>query len=287
MSIVAALKRVFTPTMAPLRAYFPEIAARETRRAIVEHHPSLPAGDYTFDELYCIRRGCDCRNVILFVFDESGRTLATLNHALDPDGFHDIGESRTFLDGINAQTQHAPALLELFKTSVLDDVYSERLERHWRMMKEKVHGGAFPARSGIAVSRTDPIATCAKMDSWPQSWRMVPDDVVAGVALVESFKPFLLWLAGQSISPKTLQRHVDNLWVLGGEIIRRMNQDAAPRKLPDQEAILDCVDETGGPLASGLDEAGQRDLDATCRKLSRFLRARASTAHRTAPQSSA
>lgn len=267
------LKRALTPNMMSLRGYFPEVAARETRRVIVRRHPSLPPGEYTFEELYCRRVGCDCRNVILSVSDETGRTLATLNHAIDPDGFKDIGKPRTYLDPINAQSEHAPSLLELFQRVVLDGTYAERLERHWRMVKEEVHGGTFPSRPGAATA-ADPKATCAKMDEWPQSWQSVRADVASGKALVEAFKPFLLWLSTQSISRKTLRRHVDNLWLLGGEIIRRMNQDAALRKLSAEAAILTCVDEEGGPLAFGEDEAGQRDLDATCRKLYRFLRSR-------------
>ena len=274
IDLVSMFKKALTPNMASFHAYFPEVAARETRTAIVRSHPSLPPGDYTFDELYCIRRGCDCRNVILSVSTNPGRTLATLNHALDPDGFKDIGEPRTFLDGLNIQTEHATALLELFKNSVLDSAYAERLERHYRMIKEKVHGGSFSFHRATAA---DPKAALAKMEEWPQSWKIVSTDVAIGKALVETLKPFLRWLSDQSISRNTLRRHVDNLWLLGGEIIRQMNQDDALRKLPAEAAILECVDEEGGPLAFGENEAGQSDLDATCRKLHRFLRARMPT----------
>lgn len=281
IDLVSIFKKALTPNMASFQAYFPEVAAMETRTAIVRSHPSLPPGDYTFQELYCIRHGCDCRNVILSVSDDTGRTLATLNHALDPDGFKDIGEPRTFLDGLNIQTEHATALLELYKSSVLDSAYAERLERHYRMIKEKVHGGPFPSRRATATA-ADPKTALVKMDEWPQSWKMVSADVAAGKALVEALKPFLRWLSDQSISRSTLRRHVDNLWLLGGEMIRRMNQDAALRKLPAEAAILECVDEEGGPLAHGEDEAGQRDLDATCRKLHRFLRARMPASRSTA-----
>lgn len=273
INLVSMFKKALTPNMASFHAYFPEVAAKETRTAIIRSHQSLPPGDYIFQELYCTRRGCDCRNVILSVSDDTGRTLATLNHALDPDGFKDIGEPRTFLDGLNIQTEHATALLELFENSVLDSAYAERLERHYRMIKEKVQGGPFPTRRATATT-SDPKVSLAKMEQWPQSWKMVPADVAIGKALVEVLKPFLRWLCDQNISHNTLRRHVDNLWLLGGEIIRKMNQDAALRKLPAEAAILECVDEEGGPLAFSEAEAGQRDLDATCRKLHRFLRAR-------------
>lgn len=271
---VSAFKRALTPCMASFHAYFPEVAARETRTAIVRSHPSLPSGEYTFRELYCVRKGCDCRNVILSVCDKTGRTLATLNHSLDPDGFKDIGKERTFLDRINVQSKHSPSLLDLFESSVLDKAYAKRLERHWRMVKGKVHGRAYTARPRTAAPAYL-TAMRDEMDEWPESWKGVGADAASGKALVEAFEPFLFWMSDKGLSRRTIARHVDNMWLLGGEIIRRMNHDAALRRLPAEAAIRACVDEEGGPLALGEDEAGQRDLDATCRKLHRFLIARA------------
>lgn len=34
------------------------------------------------------------------------------------------------------------------------------------------------------------------------------------------FRPFLEHLAASKLSSKTVQRHVDNMWALGGEFIR-------------------------------------------------------------------
>jgi site-specific DNA-cytosine methylase len=38
--------------------------------------------------------------------------------------------------------------------------------------------------------------------------------------LLACFRPFIEHLASSSLSPKTIRKHVDNLWILGGEIIR-------------------------------------------------------------------
>jgi hypothetical protein len=38
--------------------------------------------------------------------------------------------------------------------------------------------------------------------------------------LLALFRPFLESLAASSITPKTIQKHVDNMWALGGEFIR-------------------------------------------------------------------
>ena len=39
--------------------------------------------------------------------------------------------------------------------------------------------------------------------------------------LVTLFRPFLEYLAMSNLSPKTIQKHVDNMWVLGGEAHHR------------------------------------------------------------------
>lgn len=80
---------------------------------------------------------------------------------------------------------------------------------------------------------------------------------------------------------QTIQKHVDNLWLLGGEIIRDLNEDPSLRKLPVERLLHDAVDADGGPLSHNGSEQEQRSFDSTCRSLHRFLthtghRARAS-----------
>ena len=92
--------------------------------------------------------------------------------------------------------------------------------------------------------------------------------------MVEYFKPFLRHLLTLDLSRPTLRRHRDNLRVLGGEIIRRLQMDSDLRKQPVEQVVGDLIDDEGGPLLShGEPEAEQRAFDATCRKFSRFLAA--------------
>ena len=42
-------------------------------------------------------------------------------------------------------------------------------------------------------------------------------DLPPGDQLIALFRPFLEHLAASDLSPKTVQKHVDNVWVLGGE----------------------------------------------------------------------
>ena len=98
-------------------------------------------------------------------------------------------------------------------------------------------------------------------------------DVPPGQNLVASFRPFLEYLVtGTDLSPKTIQKHVDNLWALGGEIIRDLNETPSLRKKTIEQILFDVIDDDGGPLIYGVSsEQQQRSFDATCRKLKRFL----------------
>jgi hypothetical protein len=42
-------------------------------------------------------------------------------------------------------------------------------------------------------------------------------DLPAGRRLVAYFMPFLFHLAESGLSKRTIQNHVDNMWLLGGE----------------------------------------------------------------------
>jgi hypothetical protein len=48
-------------------------------------------------------------------------------------------------------------------------------------------------------------------------------DRPVGRQLVECFMPFLHHIAESGLSKRTIQNHVDNMWPLGGEIIRDVN----------------------------------------------------------------
>jgi hypothetical protein len=96
-------------------------------------------------------------------------------------------------------------------------------------------------------------------------------DLPPGEALVACLRPFLEHLAGSDLSPRTIQNHVDNLWLLGGELIRDLNEDPSLRKLPVDRLLHQAVDADGGPLIHNGSEEEQRSFDATCRRLHRFL----------------
>ena len=95
-------------------------------------------------------------------------------------------------------------------------------------------------------------------------------DLPPGEQLVAVFRPFLEHLAASDLSPNTIQKHVDNMWVLGGEFIRDLHNDPALRK-KSVERVLSRMIEYGAPLLYHGGEEQQRSFDSTCRKFRRFL----------------
>ena len=70
---------------------------------------------------------------------------------------------------------------------------------------------------------------CRGLDGRPRSWMGWEKDVPPGEKLVARFRPFLEALVVSDLSPKTIQRHVDNLWLLGGDIIRDLTENPSLR----------------------------------------------------------
>ena len=89
--------------------------------------------------------------------------------------------------------------------------------------------------------------------------------------MVACFRPFLCYLIQQNLSRKTIRKHVDNLWMLGGEIIRDLNQTPSLRKVPVEELIFEVVQEGGPLLYHSESDDQQRSFESTCRKFCRFL----------------
>ena len=121
------------------------------------------------------------------------------------------------------------------------------------------------------VASCDASAYCKDLDGWARSWMGLEKDLPPGEALVACFRPFIEHLASSGLAPRTIRRHVGNLWLLGGEIIRDLNFDPSLRKKTAEQLLRHAVYDDGGPLIHNGSEEDQRSLDATCRKLHRFL----------------
>lgn len=89
--------------------------------------------------------------------------------------------------------------------------------------------------------------------------------------------PFMEHLIERGLSRKTIRQHMDNLWMLGGEIIRRLSIDEEYDTLP-VEMVKKAVDSSGGLYGRHLGSDEEvNSYNATCRKLAKFLKKKQST----------
>jgi len=111
---------------------------------------------------------------------------------------------------------------------------------------------------------------CRDLNGWPRSWIGLEKDLPPGEELLRLFRPFLEHLVASDLSPKTIQKHIDNMWALGGEFIRDLHNDPPQRKRPVDQVLFKMI-EYGGPLLYDGGEEDQRSFDSTCKKFRRFL----------------
>ena len=76
---------------------------------------------------------------------ENDKQVATINHAFEPPKPPFEDEGQTFLDLMNPQSALSDDLLDMFKEMVAnDEVYRQRLERHYKMWKSVVDDPSHP-----------------------------------------------------------------------------------------------------------------------------------------------
>ena len=141
-------------------------------------------------------------------------------------------------------------------------------------MKWKIAAARTTKINRANAPRHDLEHYCRDLNGWPRSWMGLDKDLPPGEQLLTLFRPFLENLAASDLSPKTIQKHVDNMWALGGEFIRDLNYDQSLRKRPVEQHLFEMI-EDGGPLLYDGGEDQQRSFDSICRKFRRFLTATA------------
>ncbi len=116
------------------------------------------------------------------------------------------------------------------------------------------------------------IDICPDFTEWPDRWMGIEPDLAYGEQLLEEFQPFAETLAKSGLSKKTIKRHLTNLWLLGGEIIRDVSLNDE-YSTPATEKLRQSVGADGGPYCRHLDsEAEMKSYDGTCKKLHRYLK---------------
>ena len=109
------------------------------------------------------------------------------------------------------------------------------------------------------------------MERWPASWAGLQADEAPGRRLLDELRPFIAYLIADGLSTHTVRRHLDNLWAIGGEVIKRFNDEPELRRRSARALLLDVTDLGEAPLLHHATQTEQRSADATARKLRTFL----------------
>ena len=108
------------------------------------------------------------------------------------------------------------------------------------------------------------------IDNWSNTWMVSNKDIAYGNKLIKLMKPFIHELS-ETLAPRTVKRHQENLWLLGDYTINRINRDEEYRKKEPCLFLATFIDSYEGPLIQDLSEQEQRFFDSTCKKFYRHM----------------
>ena len=130
------------------------------------------------------------------------------------------------------------------------------------------------AAAGVALTKA-----LGLIDQWPAAWQIDEGDLRYGEGLLEQFKPFVTYLVTvQQLAPSTLRRHLNDLFLLGGELISLINTFDEDRRRSPAQLLDDNIHPDGGPLCRHVEPGShQRHYDATCKKFHAFRSAPSQT----------
>ena len=107
---------------------------------------------------------------------------------------------------------------------------------------------------------------------WPDSWKYVEQDHLYGKRILEHFEAFALHMISKKLSKKTITTHLNNLWLAGGELIRKISNEEDYEMNP-VDLILENFGDCGGPFCRHLNSpAEENSYDSTGRKFYRFMK---------------
>jgi len=134
--------------------YCKDVAEAETRTIFVigaQKDCDLPPGAYSFIEMFCDEKNCDCRRCLFMVqANWSSETLAFIGYGWEKPEFYTrwMGDDEAtdmlvgvHLEPMQPQSKYAKEILKLFKKSLLsDEKYLKRVQRHYQLMQDVVNG---------------------------------------------------------------------------------------------------------------------------------------------------
>jgi hypothetical protein len=78
-------------------------------------------------------------------------------------------------------------------------------------------------------------------DRWPKSWMGTETDLEYGKKLLPFIEKFIDYLVSKDLSRKTLKEYIDNVWVLGGTIIKDVSISNEHKEDPHKR-IMEAVE---------------------------------------------
>jgi hypothetical protein len=110
-------------------------------------------------------------------------------------------------------------------------------------------------------------------ERWPKSWMGTQEDLEYGEKLLPFMEEFMRYLMAQDLSRKTLKVYIDNVWILGGTIIRDVSMNKDHNEDP-REKILEAVEYEGclPDHYGSMSEGELASFERRCKKFEKFLK---------------
>jgi len=130
--------------MVPFRQIIPASQDPVMTIVLARKTGGVPKGEYGFLECYCTDPGCDCRRVLLVVFNEKMKQKAAICFGFDQvDGL-----DGPYLEPSAAQAPYAPALLKFFVDSLNQrSQWLELMYRHYRAVRQVADGKPYRGKA--------------------------------------------------------------------------------------------------------------------------------------------
>lgn len=126
------------------------------------------------------------------------------------------------------------------------------------------------ANRSMLIWENNPLFT----DGWEKDWHVANGDEQLSRKLIPIFEAYLNDLLQKGVSKSTLNRHQNACCAIGSHIVDRVygyELDKVEESELGIDILLRYVDADEGPLVFQNDEAWQREVDTTSRKLFKFL----------------
>ncbi len=110
---------------------------------------------------------------------------------------------------------------------------------------------------------------------WIENWEISDDCYQSSKSLVDVYENFLSYLKDErKLAERTIKRHETSCQALGGYIINDLYNSFSPNGDVSKfgsELLMDYDIQYEGPLIFHDNENWQREVDATCRQLYKFI----------------